>query len=103
MKTMTKKKTSIKNRVPDFSSLEEEAQWFDTHDIGDYMDEFKVVDPKTIRFALHDSDNIIVPLDAATSKKVKTISSKKGMQPTALVQSWIAEVVDKELKHFSHS
>lgn len=100
---MINQKTNTKSRFPDFASRDEMATWFDTHDIGDYPDEFTVADPDTIRFADHLSDQMIVPIDAATSKKVKKISSKKGIQPTALVQSWIAELVDRELRHMSRT
>lgn len=35
-------------RVPDFSSREEEAEWWDTHSIVDYLDE---LEPIQIRYA----------------------------------------------------
>jgi len=31
------------NKIPEFTSLEEEASWFDAHDIGDYLEEFTVI------------------------------------------------------------
>ncbi len=30
--------------IPDFESREEEAEWYDTHDVGDYLDEFELVE-----------------------------------------------------------
>jgi hypothetical protein len=32
-----------KSRIPQFASRQEEADWFDTHDMADYQDEFKTV------------------------------------------------------------
>lgn len=37
-----------KPRIPEFSSLEEEAQFWDTHDITEFEDEFH---PVQVRFA----------------------------------------------------
>jgi hypothetical protein len=36
-------------RIPEFSSREEMAAWFDTHDVGDYIDEFEKVDVQVDR------------------------------------------------------
>ena len=41
---MTQKiKQPVKNRIPDFKSRQEMAEWFDTHDLAEYQDEFKTV------------------------------------------------------------
>lgn len=36
------------SRIPDFASVEEEAMWWDTHSIVDYLDE---LEPLVITFA----------------------------------------------------
>ena len=41
-------KTDV-SRIPDFATREEEAEWFDTHDMGDYQDEFKTVRARFVR------------------------------------------------------
>ncbi len=46
MKTIKNKQK--KSRIPEFANYEEEAKWFETHSIADYMDEFK---PVKARFA----------------------------------------------------
>ena len=38
--------TKTKSRIPDFKNRQEIATWFDTHDLGDYQDEFKTVKAK---------------------------------------------------------
>ena len=43
----TSKPTS---RIPAFTSREEEAAWWDSHDLADYQDEFETVEA---RFAEH--------------------------------------------------
>jgi len=42
------KKTTTKKRIPEFTSIEEEAAFWDTHSTTDYEDEFK---PVRVRFA----------------------------------------------------
>lgn len=46
------------SRVPTFSSREEEAAWWDTHDLADYQDEFETVEA---RFAEKLSDQDVSP------------------------------------------
>ena len=40
---MAQRKERSKSRIPEFASREEAAEWFDTHDMADYQDEFKTV------------------------------------------------------------
>lgn len=34
------------SRIPDFASRDEEAAWWDSHDLADYQDEFKTVEAR---------------------------------------------------------
>lgn len=34
------------SRIPVFTSREEEAAWWDSHDLADYQDEFETVDAR---------------------------------------------------------
>lgn len=46
------------SRIPVFSSREEEAAWWDSHDLADYQDEFETVEA---RFAEKLSDEDVPP------------------------------------------
>ena len=37
-----------RNRIPDFASREEEAAFWEAHDITDYLNEFQVVDRREV-------------------------------------------------------
>ena len=50
-----KKMTKTKNPIPEFKNREEEAKFFDTHDMADYQDEFKTL---RARFANNLSEGI---------------------------------------------
>ena len=44
---MTDQPNHAARRIPDFATRAEEAAWWDTHDITDYLDE---LEPVTVRF-----------------------------------------------------
>jgi hypothetical protein len=87
--TQTKKP---KSRIPDFKSYEEEATWWETHNLADYQDEFETVDAK---FAKNLSHGLTIRLDPETLAKVRTLARKKGIGPTTLIRMWILEDLEK--------
>jgi len=85
-----------KSRIPAFSSREEEAQWWDTHDLADYQDEFKTV---RVRFAKNLSEGITIRLDPATLGELRTQANEKGVGPTTLARMWILEHLKGQAGH----
>ena len=81
-------KKNQKSRIPTFTSREEEAIWWETHSIADYMDEFEIV---KARFAKNVSDIQHVPLDAPTYAMAQKEARTKGMGVGELVSMWIRE------------
>lgn len=77
-----------KSRIPAFKSIEEEAEWFDTHDLGDYQDEFKTV---KVKFAKNLSEGVTVRFDPVTSNKLRVEAHQKGIGPTTLIRMWVME------------
>lgn len=77
-----------KSRIPVFKSIEEEAEWFDTHDLGDYQDEFKTV---RVKFAKNLSEGVTVRFDPMTSDKLRAEAHHKGIGPTTLIRMWVME------------
>lgn len=77
-----------KSRIPEFASREEEAEWWDTHDITDYLDELK---PVKVRFAKNLSQGITIRLDPSTLAELRTRAHEKGIGPTTLARMWILE------------
>jgi predicted DNA binding CopG/RHH family protein len=93
--TQTKQR---KSRIPEFSSLEEEATWWETHNLADYQDEFETVETK---FAKNLSQGLTIRLDPATLAKVRSLAKKKGIGPTTLIRMWILEDLE-QLEHQAH-
>lgn len=83
-----------KSRIPEFKNREEEARWFETHSISDYMDEFR---PIKARFAKNLSEGLNVRLDPDTLTKVRMEAKQKGIGPTTLVRMWIMEQLKQRI------
>ena len=81
-----------KSKIPNLPTTEEEAKFWDTHDIADFANEFKQVNA---RFAKNLSEGITIRFDQPTLNKLREIAHNKGIGPTTLTRMWIVE----NLKH----
>ena len=81
---------SVKPReqLPQFASREEEAEFWDTHDLTDYWPDFK---PVQARFARSLSEGITIRLDPETLAELRKRAHARGIDPTTLVRMWIIE------------
>ena len=91
---MTKIKKQNKSRIPKFKNIEEEANFWDTHDTTDFEDEFK---PVRTRFAKNLSHGITIRLDPKTLLTLRSYAYEKGMGPTTLARMWIIEHLKKQV------
>jgi predicted DNA binding CopG/RHH family protein len=83
--------TQPKSRIPDFKSREEEAQWWDTHDLADYWDEFRPVKVRFAKKLSNLSETLNIRLDPEDVVKLGQEAHKKGIGPTTLVRMWVRE------------
>lgn len=90
---MTQEKTK-KKTIPDFKNREEEAQFFDTHDMADYQHEFTSVNAT---FAKNLSEGITIRFDQSTLHKIREIAHDKGIGPTTLARMWILEQLNQQV------
>jgi predicted glycoside hydrolase/deacetylase ChbG (UPF0249 family) len=72
--------------LPQFSSREEEAEFWDTHDFSDYWDELQ---PIEVRFADKLSQTIALPLDPAAMGELRKQARARNTDPTALALEWV--------------
>lgn len=77
-----------KPKIPDFKNRQEMAEWFDTHDMGDYQHELKTI---KVKFAKNLSEGITIRFDPKTLTKLREQAQKKGLGPTTLARMWILE------------
>ncbi len=76
------------SQIPTFTSREEEAEFWDTHDTADFESEFERT---TVRFAKNLSQGITVRFTAETLETLRATAHKKGIGPTTLTRMWILE------------
>jgi predicted DNA binding CopG/RHH family protein len=91
-----KERQQKKSRIPEFATREEEVEFWDTHSLADYWDEFK---PVRVRFAKNHSEGITIRLDPETLSKIRSLAKEKGISPTALIRMWIMERL-KEMRPY---
>jgi predicted DNA binding CopG/RHH family protein len=99
MKTKSEKKTqptvdlgyptSAHGRIPAFENIEEEAEFWDTHSVLDFPDEFEYVGFEEPR-AKKDAP-ITIRLDYADRTRLKAEAEKMGIGPSTLARIWIKE------------
>lgn len=85
-----------KSRIPEFTTREEEAKFWDTHNITDYWDEFK---PVGVRFAKNLSKGITIRLNPETLAELRARAKAKGIGPTTLARMWILEHLREKEGH----
>lgn len=91
------------NRVPEFSSREEAAEWFDTHDVADYLDEFEIVDSRDVKVAKNLSENLTVRLSPELLNQLRRKARRMGVGPSTLARMWILEhLQDKNHYELDH-
>lgn len=81
------------SRIPKFASMEEEAEFWDTHDITDFLDELK---PTTLEFSGNLAQGLVVRFDSDIFKRVCGIAHNKGVTPDALVHQWVVERLSEQ-------
>ncbi|MFA7300781.1 MAG: CopG family antitoxin [Candidatus Shapirobacteria bacterium] len=83
-------KKIIKSKIPDFKNYEEEANFWDTHDITDFMSEMKHVKVK-FNIKVPKEETIIVRLQRPMKKKMQAIADDMGLNLSAMMRMWMIE------------
>lgn len=81
-------KERMASRIPDFASYEEEASFWDTHDITELVDELTATGvPSAKRL----STAITIRLTPPMLARLKHFAETKGMGPSTLARMWLLE------------
>jgi hypothetical protein len=86
--------TEGRGPIPSFNSIDEEGEWWDTHDA-----EGNLIDPEELaeldrREQL--AENLTLRLDQSDRAALTTYAKRKGIGPSTLAQIWIKEHLDAE-------
>ena len=92
---MTMQKERKQSRIPEFKTIQEEAEFWDTHDTTDYEDEFK---PVKVRFADKLFDRVTIPVDADTLVQLEALAREAELNATALARRWVLERLEQEIR-----
>jgi hypothetical protein len=82
--------------MPKFKSVEEEADFWDTHSFADYWEEFERVREPV--FVKPQKKVISLRLDATTVDLLAAVAREKQIPYTTLARMWIAEKLKEELE-----
>lgn len=78
----------VRLKIPETDSIEELAQFWDTHDLTDFEDQLeKVTEPVFQRGV----ESVAVPLQPQEVQAVKRIAESQGVDYIALIQGWVLE------------
>jgi hypothetical protein len=88
MSNVKSKNKQKRDPLPEhFESLPEAADFWDTHDSGDYEEVMKDVQ---CEFDLQNR-TYLVPVDGTLYEKVEKIARRRGLKADTLVNRWLAE------------
>jgi CopG antitoxin of type II toxin-antitoxin system len=76
-------------RIPAFQNMEEEAEFWDTHDVTDYLGTELQFTEVTVNPEL--SDRLTIRLDQSDRKELALRAKLKGVGPSTLARIWLKE------------
>src|SRR3954453_7012783 len=82
-------------KIPQFASEQEEADFWDTHDSMDYMDDMTEIDVTIIDARPH-KNQISLRLDSQTITRLKTAAGRRGIGYQTLIRMWVMERLEQE-------
>lgn len=82
-------------KIPQFKTLEEAAEFWDTHDFEDYIDD---TEPVTITVKIpRRKKTLTVPLDAKVYEPIEALAAKRGGRAEKMVSLWLKDKAMEEL------
>ena len=79
-----------RSRIPTFTSLEEEAEFWDKHSITEFEDELEVVDD-VVFVRAQPKKSLTVRLGVDELESLRREAREKGVSASTLVRIWIVE------------
>jgi predicted DNA binding CopG/RHH family protein len=87
----------MKRKLPKFSSDEEFAEWIETHDTSEYMDQWEVVtDEIKVQRTASKKESVGVDLNRRELNAIKRVAKRRGVPHEALIKDWVIEKLRQE-------
>ena len=81
------------SKIPNFKNKEEEAKFWETHSVSEFLDELK---PVKVKFAKKLSEGITIRFDKLTLNKIREVAHERGIGPTTLARMWILDNLKRQ-------
>lgn len=85
--------TEAHGAIPTFNNIEEEAEFWDTHDTTEFEDEFK---PVKVHFAKNLSEGFKVRFDPETADQIRAYAHQEGVGPTTFIRMPVIKALRQE-------
>lgn len=85
--------TPAHGRIPSFNSIEEEAAFWDTHDITDYLNESR---PAELTVGTELAEKLTLRLEQSDRAALTRRARAKGVGPSTLARMWLKERLRQE-------
>jgi hypothetical protein len=84
-------------QLPQFKNEEEWVEFFDTHDMGDYLEDMIPVDPKEFRVVRRRKTAVLLELPSKQMDSVRELAKRKKKPPQKMLQQWVSQRLRDEL------
>ena len=84
-------------RIPQTDSIQELAEFWDTHDLTDFKGELEEVQEPIFQ------PGVTIPLTSRDATILNAIAKSRGISPRALIQEWITERIEGSSKPTAES
>jgi uncharacterized DUF497 family protein len=85
--------TPVHGRIPSFANIEEEAEFWDTHDVTDYLDESE---PAELTVGSDLAEKLTLRLDQRDRDALRRRARAMGIGPSTLARIWLKERLRQE-------
>lgn len=82
------------SRIPSFRTIEEEAEFWDTHDLTEFDDEFEIVEDLKIR-SMETKDSLTLRIDGEEFAALSERARELGMDAGALAWKLILDGIKR--------
>jgi hypothetical protein len=87
--------TEAHGRIPSFANIEEEAEFWDTHDFTDFLAESR---PVQVTVGPELAQRLTLRLEQRDRQQLIALAREKGIGPSTLARMWIRERLRQEAK-----
>ena len=80
-----------KSKIPEFKTIKEEAAFWDTHDVTDYIEEMEVVTGAYLPQAGERKTVMTIRIAPSLKERVEQVARSYDISTSSLVRMWIVD------------